>query len=355
MNTGTKVTTHDIDIELPSNPITPMFAVLIDMVGGAGTAEAIWRLMQDFAKRGIEADRKRRRLKERAQLDAEWFSLRQMKEAYEADRKRRDDLEAQLEKALTERDDYHDMADRLAEQIAAITDQEIGEHGSGNNPWQNAMLAADEWIAKDIRRLTDGVDRRSDGEPDAVAACHAVRPYIDSIVCYASTLDEHDGNRVAKMIEDVCASHPQPAEPTRDSLPRHVAQTLDQLPKLEVPLFRSGAVYICRTVEQWTQAHEALGAEPKMMGRAGAANTFRHLSGGQDVYLLGIFDGRSSTLAHEAAHIVFDICHSVGVEVEGGKANEPFCYLLDAIVGFADQILNEPTGVAQAEIGRAMP
>lgn len=80
--------------------------------------------------------------------------------AIEADRKLAGDLEAQLEKALTERDDYHDMADQLAEQIAAITDQEIGEHSSGNNPWQNAMLAADEWIAKDIRRLTDGVDRK---------------------------------------------------------------------------------------------------------------------------------------------------------------------------------------------------
>lgn len=56
-------------------------------------------------------------------------------------------------------------------------------------------------------------DRKRRGEPDAVAACHAVRPYIDSIVCYASTMDEHDGNRVAKMVEDVCAAHPQPAEP----------------------------------------------------------------------------------------------------------------------------------------------
>lgn len=85
--------------------------------------------------------------------------------AIEADRKQAGDLEAQLENALTERDDYHDIADHLAEQIAAITDQEIGEHSSGNNPWQNAMLAADEWIAKDIRRLTDGGDHNRRGEP----------------------------------------------------------------------------------------------------------------------------------------------------------------------------------------------
>lgn len=37
----------------------------------------------------IEADRKGRHLKECAQLEAEWASLKQMKEAYEADRQRR--------------------------------------------------------------------------------------------------------------------------------------------------------------------------------------------------------------------------------------------------------------------------
>ncbi len=118
---------------------------------------------------------------------------------------------------------------------------------------------------------------------------------------------------------------------------------LNQLPKLEVPLFQSGLVYVCRTPEEWAAAHEGLGAERYMTDRRGAANTFRHLSGGQDIHLLGIFDGSPSTLAHEAAHIVFDICHSVGVEVKGGRANETFCYLLDAIVAFAAQKLKEPT------------
>lgn len=118
---------------------------------------------------------------------------------------------------------------------------------------------------------------------------------------------------------------------------------LEQLPNLEVPLFRSGLVYICRTTDEWVTAHEALGAEPLMMERRGAANTFRSISGGQDIHLLGVFDASPSSLAHEAAHIVFDICHSAGIEVEAGKANETFCYLLDAIVEFAIQELEEPT------------
>ena len=110
----------------------------------------------------------------------------------EADRKRWDDLEAQLEEALTDRDDYHDIADQLAEQIAAITEQEIGEHSSGNNPWKNAMLAADEWMAKDIRRLTDGVDRKRRGEP---------------VACFKCGHPQHRGECVNVA--------PQPAEPVK--------------------------------------------------------------------------------------------------------------------------------------------
>lgn len=48
------------DIELPPNPITPMFAELIDKASGKGTADTVWRLMQEFAIQAIQADRKRR-------------------------------------------------------------------------------------------------------------------------------------------------------------------------------------------------------------------------------------------------------------------------------------------------------
>ncbi len=66
----------DQTIELP-----PLF---LPGASGGYTKEE----MQLYAREAVEADRQRRHLKERAQLDAEWFSLRQMKEAYEADRRR---------------------------------------------------------------------------------------------------------------------------------------------------------------------------------------------------------------------------------------------------------------------------
>lgn len=40
----------------------------------------------------------------------------------------------------------------------------------------------------------------------AEAAVLAVAPYVDSIVCYASTVDEHDGNRVAKLANEAAAA-----------------------------------------------------------------------------------------------------------------------------------------------------
>lgn len=64
-----------------------------------------------------------------------------------------DGWEKSLDEALSERDKYHEAADDLAAQIAAITGEEIGEHSNINEPWRNAMLAADEYIAKQIRSL----------------------------------------------------------------------------------------------------------------------------------------------------------------------------------------------------------
>lgn len=41
--------------------------------------------------------------------------------------------------------------------------------------------------------------------PELLEALLAVEPYIDTIVCYASTLDEHEGNRVALRVRQALA------------------------------------------------------------------------------------------------------------------------------------------------------
>lgn len=70
--------------------------------------------------------------------------------------KARAEQEAHEDQALRERDEYHEVADDLAAQIAAITGEDIGEHSSANNPWHNAMLAADDFIAGQLKELLAG-------------------------------------------------------------------------------------------------------------------------------------------------------------------------------------------------------
>jgi len=66
------------------------------------------------------------------------------------------DCQAVIDEILKQRDYYHDVADDLAAQIAAITGEDIGEHSSSNNPWQNAANAATEYRATPRAPATSG-------------------------------------------------------------------------------------------------------------------------------------------------------------------------------------------------------
>ncbi|EFF2366490.1 hypothetical protein F9L31_19480 [Escherichia coli] len=49
-----------------------------------------------------------------------------------------------------------------------------------------------------------------------------------------------------------------------------------------------------------------------------------------------------STIAHECAHMAFDICSRVGVDVEPGRANETYCYLMSRLVEFCERHIKKP-------------
>lgn len=114
-------------------------------------------------------------------------------------------------------------------------------------------------------------------------------------------------------------------------------EQLTHLPHTTIPLFKSGIIYLCRTKDEWINAHKTLGGNATLLDRAGGANTFKNTQGGLDIHLIGVFDNKPSTIAHEVAHIVFDICQTVGIEVKTGQANETFCYLLDYLVDFVEK------------------
>jgi hypothetical protein len=61
----------------------------------------------------------------------------------------------------------------------------------------------------------------------------------------------------------------------------------------------------------------------------GAATCFRNESHGENLYLIGIFNGDIATLVHECAHVTFYTCRDVGVSIDPDEANETYCYLLD--------------------------
>ena len=77
----------------------------------------------------------------------------EVKTVYLAQPEPRPTEDALWDETLKDRDAYHQFADDLAAQIAAITGVDIGEHSSVNNPWQEAMFAADDFIATQLKTM----------------------------------------------------------------------------------------------------------------------------------------------------------------------------------------------------------
>ncbi|WP_241596001.1 hypothetical protein [Rosenbergiella epipactidis] len=110
---------------------------------------------------------------------------------------------------------------------------------------------------------------------------------------------------------------------------------ISKLPKMNVPLFESGTVIFCRDFSEWRFIHSQIGIDQEEDGSNGKSHTYSN--GSEVMHIIGLFNGKNSTLAHECSHMAFDICSRVGVEVEAGKANETFCYLVSKIFEFCDK------------------
>lgn len=116
--------------------------------------------------------------------------------------------------------------------------------------------------------------------------------------------------------------------------------TLKDFPHIEVPLFCCGEIVFCNGWQMWSAIHDLLDADPGSELCNGASRTFSSNEG--VLHIIGLFNGENSTLAHECAHMAFDICSRVGVDIEQGGANETFCHLVSRLVHFCEQQMKKP-------------
>lgn len=52
----------------------------------------------------------------------------------------------------------------------------------------------------------------SDAAKEMLDMLRRIEPYIDGIVCYASTMDEHEPNRIAHDLRELLRSYPKAVE-----------------------------------------------------------------------------------------------------------------------------------------------
>lgn len=70
-------------------------------------------------------------------------------------------LERDADSLIKKRDDVTEMADKLADAISMLTGVDIGEHSSGNCPWEAALEAADAAMAASTVTESVGDDNAS--------------------------------------------------------------------------------------------------------------------------------------------------------------------------------------------------
>lgn len=109
--------------------------------------EAMTALGEAVAMRRVPGD-------QQAIVDRLYLALNGETQQQTTARQERADVETSDDRAMTEtleeRDRYHDYADELANRIAIMTRTDIGEHSSGNDPWENALEASEGFIAETV-------------------------------------------------------------------------------------------------------------------------------------------------------------------------------------------------------------
>lgn len=112
---------------------------------------------------------------------------------------------------------------------------------------------------------------------------------------------------------------------------------------MRVPLFDCATIYFCQSAEEVEDFCKQADAAPiDLAGINGLSTRYINTKTGERMILIAVLNGEIPTLAHEASHAVFSLCEMIGVDVEVGKSNETFCYLVSAIMKFALKHMEKP-------------
>lgn len=97
----------------------------------------------------------------------------------------------------------------------------------------------------------------------------------------------------------------------------------------EIPIFH-GHIVFTTSQENFNKACVEFGGDEEDLGNSsGATRTWSlaHPVDGRNVYIIGVFNQKLTTLAHEITHLIFNIHRDCGIEIITGGANETFAYL----------------------------
>lgn len=111
----------------------------------------------------------------------------------------------------------------------------------------------------------------------------------------------------------------------------------------EVPLYGS-CVYFVQSLADYNLCMDFYKMKHSKDDCVGKVQWCVNKKDGTTFFMLGVFDGKPSTLVHELAHLTFFVLAHVGVPVKEGKPNEAYCYLLDSLYdAFLPGLIPAPT------------
>lgn len=96
---------------------------------------------------------------------------------------------------------------------------------------------------------------------------------------------------------------------------------------VRVPLFPVD-VHVCTSLRAFRKAMKGYGVEPIEVSHLAGVVVSEALEK-HGCVLVGVFDGKVSTLVHELFHATVHVLDYVGVPTETGKSNEPYAYVLE--------------------------